>query len=452
MLSFAPDQCGEPLAQVVRRDEKLVRGRGDAGGQLVENRRRVGGQLGIRAQQPEVLIQPGRALMVVSRADVNVPADAVRLLTDDKRQLDVRLDPLHAVGDMSSSLLELPAPADVGRLVEARGDLDKDRYLLAATSRLFERLDGRRVPAGAVDRELDREDGGIGGGALYEPQDRGVEAVIRQVHQDVTAADLLEHRGRVGRVQIPQPRMGSRLVRWVPLLGMAVHGQFHQVSQAEQPGSRDDVGAVGAELSREPVPELRGHAGADFQADYARVLAGGQLGCDHPDDRARREIRILFSHLVSPWIILCSPGNPEVEAGKLRRLRKERAQVVGDHLLKGHPASLVWQRHPARTVGRHLDPYEARVSAVPFGDQYRQVEAEVADERERMCGVRGKRYEDRFHGVREVPGEEVPLGRVEVRDIQDRGSQVAQRGTQLLLDERGYRLLLGPQLVAAGFE
>ena len=34
-----------------------------------------------------------------------------------------------------------------------------------------------------------------------------------------------------------------------------------------------------------------------------------------------------------------------------------------------------------------------------------------------MCDVRGKRDEDRFHGVREVPGEEVPLGRVEIPDI-----------------------------------
>jgi hypothetical protein len=43
-------------------------------------------------------------------------------------------------------------------------------------------------------------------------------------------------------------------------------------------------------------------------------------------------------------------------------------------------------------------------------------------------GVRGERDEDRLSGVREVPGEEVPLGRVEIADIQDRRPQVAQRG------------------------
>ena len=95
---------------------------------------------------------------------------------------------------------------------------------------------------------------------------------------------------------------------------------------------------------------------------------------------------------------------------------------------------------------------EAGYAGDVLGDQYRQVEAEVADERERMCGVRGKRDEDRLHGVREVPGEEVPLGRVEIPDIQDRGPQVAQSRAQLLLDEPGHQLLLGPQLCAAGPE
>ena len=220
MLGLAPDQCGEPLAQVVRGHQELARGRGrDAGGQLVEDRRRVSGQFGIRAEQPEVLVEPGRPLVVVTGADMDVAADAVGLLTHDQRELDVRFDPLHAVGDVSSCQFELLAPADVGRLVEACGDLDQDRYLLAAAGRVFERLDDRGAATGAVDRELDRENGGIGSGTLQELQDRGVEAVVRQVHQDIAAADLLEHRGRVGAVQVPQPRMGHRHVRRVTLLG-----------------------------------------------------------------------------------------------------------------------------------------------------------------------------------------------------------------------------------------
>jgi hypothetical protein len=77
VLGLAPDQRGEPLAQVVRRHQKIARGRGrDAGGQLVEDRRRVRGQLGVRTEQPEVFVQPGRPLVVVSGADVDIPADA----------------------------------------------------------------------------------------------------------------------------------------------------------------------------------------------------------------------------------------------------------------------------------------------------------------------------------------------------------------------------------------
>ena len=366
-------------------------------GQLVEDGRRVGGQLGIRAEQPQVLIQPGRSLVVVSRADVDVPADAVRLLTHHQRQLDVRLDPLHAVRDVSSRLFELLAPADVGRLVEAGRDLNEDRHLLAAAGRLLERLDDRGAAAGAVDRELDGQDGRVDGGALQEPQDRGVEAVIRQVHQDVPAADLVEHRGRVGVVQGPQPRMSHRLVRSITQLGMAFHRQVHEVAEAQQPGSRDDVGRVGTELGREPAPELSGHVGADLEAHHARVLPGGQLSRDHPDDRTGREVHVLVLGLIGPWIVLRAPGDPEEGAGRLRCPREDRAQVVRDHLLKGHPARLVRQRHPARPVGRHLDPNEAGVPAVRLAHQYRQVEAEVADERERMRGVGGERGEDRLH-------------------------------------------------------
>lgn len=51
MLGLAPDQRGEPLAQVVRRHQKLALGRRrDASGQLVEDHRRVSGQLGVRAE------------------------------------------------------------------------------------------------------------------------------------------------------------------------------------------------------------------------------------------------------------------------------------------------------------------------------------------------------------------------------------------------------------------
>ena len=390
--------------------------------------------------------------MVVSGADVEVPADAVRLLPHHQRQLDVRLDPLHAVGDVRSRLFELPPPADVGRLVESCGDLDQDRHLLALPGRFLERLDDRGAAAGPVDRELDRQHGRIHRGTLQELQDRGVEAVIRQVHQDVPAADLVEHRGRIGAVQAPQPRMGDRPVRRVTQLVVARHRQFHEVPEAEQPGGRDDVGRVGIELGREPAPQAHRHVGAGFQAYHARILPGGQLGRDHPDDGTGREVHVVIPGLVGPRVILGPAGDPEEVAGQFRRPREERAQVVRDHLLKGHPAGLIRQRHPPRPVGRHFDPDKAAVAPARLGDLDRQVEAEVADEREGMCGVRRKRGEDRFHRVREILGEEVPLRGAEIPDIQDRGPQVAQGRAQLLLDQPGHQHLLGPQLRAAGLE
>jgi hypothetical protein len=155
--------------------------------------------------------------------------------------------------------------------------------------------------------------------------------------------------------------MGHRRVRRVALLGMARHGQVVEVREAQQPGSRDDVGMAGAELSREPVPQLRARAGADLYADHARVLPGGQLRGDHPDDRTGREVRVLVPGLVGPRVILGPPGDPEEGADRLRRPREQHAQVGSDHLLKRHPARMVRQRHLPRPVGRHLDSHETAV-------------------------------------------------------------------------------------------
>jgi methylmalonyl-CoA mutase cobalamin-binding domain/chain len=214
------------------------------------------------------------------------------------------------------------------------------------------------------------------------------------------------------------------------------------------------VGRVVDEIRRARglEPRGRGRVGADLHAHHARVLPGGQLRGDHPDDRPGRQVCVLVSGLVGPRVILRSPGDPEEGTGRLRCLREEHAQVGGDHLFEGHPARVVRQQHPPRPAGRHLDPHEPAVPVTRFGDQYRQVEAEVADERERMGGVRGQRGEDRLDAVREEPGQEVPLGRLEIPDIQDRGAEVAQGGAQLLLDEAGHQLLLGPQLREARLE
>jgi len=156
--------------------------------------------------------------------------------------------------------------------------------------------------------------------------------------RDVSAADLVEDGGRVGAVQAPQPRMGRRLVRWVTVPGMAFHWQSREVTKARQPRRRDNVGRVGAELSREPAPEALGHVGADLQADHARVSPGGKFSRDQPDDRTGRQVRVLVRDLVGPRIILRPPGDTEEEAGQLQRPREKRAQVVRDHLLQAAPS------------------------------------------------------------------------------------------------------------------
>ena len=100
----------------------------------------------------------------------------------------MRLQAEEAVDDLDAALLERARPLDVAGLVEARLELDDGGHLLAVLGRARERLDDRRVAAGAVERLLDREHVGIVGGARDELDDR-IERVVRVVEEDVALAD-----------------------------------------------------------------------------------------------------------------------------------------------------------------------------------------------------------------------------------------------------------------------
>ena len=74
--------------------------------------------------------------MVVAGADVRVAAQAVVVLAHDQDHLAVGLQPDDAVGDVDADVLQPARELDVGRLVEARLELDHHRDLLAVARRL----------------------------------------------------------------------------------------------------------------------------------------------------------------------------------------------------------------------------------------------------------------------------------------------------------------------------
>ena len=336
----------------------------DAPGQLVEHGGGVGRQLRVRGEQPQVLVEPGRAGVVVARADVDVAADPAGLLAHHQGQLDVGLEALHPIGDVGARLLQLPAPGDVGGLVEAGGDLHQYGDLLAPAHRVLEGLDDGGIAAGAVDGQLDRQHAGVGRGALQEVQDGAVEAVVGQVDQDVAPADLVEDGRWVGVVELKQTRVGHRLVGRLAQLREPLHRQAHEVPQAEQPLGDEDVlgtrpragrrascwrsSGMSALTSRRTTPaNLR----AVSSVVTMPMMAPGERSASSSPARSSQGSSL--APRVTRKYEQAEPGGP----------REQGAQVGRDHLLQRHPAGLIRERDPAGAVGGDLDAHEA--AAVP---------------------------------------------------------------------------------------
>ena len=188
-LDRALDLAQEPLAHVVGGDDRLaVVGRARDARQRVEQLGHVLGDLAVRREEAEVLVQARRLGVVVAGADVHVVAHAAALAAHHEQRLRVRLQPGQAVHDVRARLLQRARPADVAALVEARLQLDEADGLLAALGRLDQRRDQRRVVRGAVHGHLDREHVGIAHRLLDEALDAGREGVVRVVDEDVAGA------------------------------------------------------------------------------------------------------------------------------------------------------------------------------------------------------------------------------------------------------------------------
>src|SRR5260370_42447301 len=95
---------------------------------------------------------------------------------------------------MDARVLESSRPRDVVRLVEACLQLDEHRQLLSALRRLDESRGDRQVAGGSVERDLDRENVGIGRRLFQKPLDRRGEGIKWMMNDDVALADHVEHR------------------------------------------------------------------------------------------------------------------------------------------------------------------------------------------------------------------------------------------------------------------
>ena len=155
---FPLDERDDPILQPVRRDrEPLPRRRRRIAGQQVEQGARVVGVRVARGEVRQIAVDARRRRVVVARRQVHVALDAVAFAAHDQRHLAVGLEPDEAVDDVHARVFQRARPLDVGRLVEARLQLDDRRHLLAVLGGADQRPHDRRVGAGPVQRLLDRQ-------------------------------------------------------------------------------------------------------------------------------------------------------------------------------------------------------------------------------------------------------------------------------------------------------
>ena len=181
--------------QIAGRDEQRPVLVGAAvAGQVVEQLRRVGADLVVAREDPEVFVDPRRLRVVVAGADVAVAAEPVAVVAHDEHDLGVRLQTDHAVDDVHTGAFELPRPLHVGRLVESRLELDEHRHLHASLGGADQAPDDGAVATGAVQRHLDRLHPRIVGGLADERLDARGEALVGVMDEQGAVADDVEDR------------------------------------------------------------------------------------------------------------------------------------------------------------------------------------------------------------------------------------------------------------------
>ena len=149
------------------------------------------GDLRIAGEQAEVGVEAGRDGVVIAGAEVAVAArDSIFVPAHEQSELAVRLEAYDAVEDLHAGIFHAARPTDVGGFVEAGHELDDEGGFLGGGG-FDERGEDGRILAGAIERLLHADDGGIFGALLDEVDDR-VVGVVGVVKQNVVLAQLVE--------------------------------------------------------------------------------------------------------------------------------------------------------------------------------------------------------------------------------------------------------------------
>ena len=256
------------------------------------------------------------------------------------------------VDHVDARLFEGTGPADVGLLVEARLQLDDRRHLLAVLGRPDQRGHDGAVPAGAVERLLDPQHGGVLGRLGDEGLDRGGEGVVGVVDQHVALAQDGEELGRLmGRRRQAGRRHGR------PGLDVQV-GTVQgvdppQPAQVERGRHAEDAVARHLELGGQQLDELLVHVGAHLESQGPTEPAAAQL---HLNGHQQVVRLVLFERQVGV------AGDAEGVVLPDAHAREQGLEMRRDHLLQRDEPLAVGHDHEARQDRRDLDPRDATLA------------------------------------------------------------------------------------------
>ena len=149
---------------------------------------------GIAGEKTQVGVETSGDGVVVAGAEVAVAAgDAVFVATNEESKFAMSLESHDAVEDLHAGVFHAARPANVGGFVEAGHELDDEGGFLGGGSFNERREDGR-VLAGAIERLLHADDGGVFR-ALLDEVDYRIVGVVGMVEKDVVLAEFVKDVG-----------------------------------------------------------------------------------------------------------------------------------------------------------------------------------------------------------------------------------------------------------------
>jgi len=192
MFRLTANQFIKLFSQSQRRCRNLAESR-----RITVSRQRVKECRSIHAKRflcgkiPDIRIESGCHIIIISGAHVYVPADSILIPTDNDCYFTMRLQSQQSIYHMAAGLFQLFGPLDIVLLIKTGFYFYQYRYLLAVFCRFGKGLYNRRISTDAVQCLFDCQNSRILR-RLFDKIDHRLKALIRMMHQDIVLTDRRE--------------------------------------------------------------------------------------------------------------------------------------------------------------------------------------------------------------------------------------------------------------------